>query len=126
MNYSLLVNLHVTTAMISVLLFIGRGIWVMRHEHRARPRWMTWIPHVNDTILLFLGIILMLTIHQYPLTHNWLTAKLTALLIYILLGMVVMKWAKKNSTRFIAWLAALGVFAYMVGVAITKQPLVFF
>ncbi|MDX1824665.1 MAG: SirB2 family protein, partial [Thiohalomonadales bacterium] len=59
-------------------------------------------------------------------THNWLTAKLTALLIYILLGMVVMKWAKKNSTRFIAWLAALGVFAYMVSVAITKQPLVFF
>jgi uncharacterized membrane protein SirB2 len=126
MNFSLLVNLHVTTAMISVLLFIGRGIWIMRNEHRARPRWMTWLPHVNDTILFILGIILMLTIHQYPLTHSWLTAKITALLIYILLGMVVMKWAKNNYTRFIAWLAALGVFAYMVGVAITKQPLVFF
>ncbi len=125
MSYTLLVYLHITTAMISVLLFMGRGIWIMRHEHQARPRWMRWLPHVNDSFLFILGIALMLTIQQYPLSHSWLTAKLIALLVYILLGMVVMKWATNRKTRFFAWLAALVVFAYMVGVAITKQPLIF-
>ena len=125
MSYQLLINLHVTTAVISLLLFIGRGIWVMQHEQQSRPRWMKWLPHVNDSVLFILGIILMVTIQQFPGTHSWLTAKLSALVIYILLGMVVMKWAKHRRTRFVAWLCALLVFAYMIGVAVTKQPLIF-
>jgi len=125
MSYNLLVSLHVTAAMISLLLFIGRGIWVLQHEHQPRPRWMKWLPHVNDSLLFILGITLMLMSQQYPGTNNWLTCKLIALVIYILLGMVVMKWGKTRFSRMIAWLSALLVFAYMVGVAFTKQPLVF-
>ena len=125
MSYSLLLQLHVTTALISLLLFIGRGIRVLQQPQRSRPRWMKWLPHANDTILLILGIMLMRTIQQYPITNSWLTYKLIALLMYILLGMVAMKWAKTGRIRFMAWLGALVVFAYMLGVAITKQPLVF-
>ena len=125
MSYQLIINLHITTALISLLLFLFRGIWVLRHGQHNRPRWMKWLPHVNDTMLFVLGIALMLTIQQYPVVNAWLTAKLTALLIYILLGMVVMKWAKQRRSQFIAWLSALVVFAYMVGVAISKQPLIF-
>ena len=125
MSYQLLIKLHITTAVISVLLFLYRGVWVLRHGQANRPRWMKWLPHVNDTILLVLGIGLMLMIQQYPIVNAWLTAKLSALLVYILLGMVVMKWARQWHSQFIAWLGALLVFAYMVGVAITKQPLLF-
>lgn len=125
MSYQLLINLHISTALISLLLFLLRGVRVLRHGQQNRPRWMKWLPHVNDTILFILGIVLMLTIQQYPLVDAWLTAKLTALIVYILLGMVVMKWARQQRSRFVAWLGALVVFAYMVGVAITKQPLVF-
>jgi len=71
------------------------------------------------------GILLMLTIEQYPGSNSWLTFKLTAVVIYILLGMVVMKWAKTRRSRLIALLSALLVFAYIVGVAVTKQPLIF-
>ena len=125
MSYQLIINLHITTVLFSLLLFLFRGIWVLRHGQHNRPRWMKWLPHVNDTMLFVLGIALMLTIQQYPVVNAWLTAKLTALLIYILLGMVVMKWAKQRRSQFIAWLSALVVFAYMVGVAISKQPLIF-
>jgi len=125
MTYKLLINLHITTALISLLLFLFRGVWVLRYGQHNRPRWMKWLPHVNDTMLFVLGIALMLTIQQYPVVNAWLTAKLAALLIYILLGMVVMKWAKQWRSQFIAWLSALVVFAYMVGVAISKQPLIF-
>ena len=125
MSYQLLINLHISTALISLLLFLLRGVRVLRHGQQNRPRWMKWLPHVNDTILFILGIVLMLTIQQYPLVDAWLTAKLTALIFYILLGMVVMKWARQRRSQFVAWVGALVVFAYMVGVAITKQPLVF-
>ena len=125
MSYKLLIHLHVITAVISLLLFLFRGVWVLRLGQHNRPRWMKWLPHVNDTMLFILGIALMLTIQQYPVVNAWLTAKLAALLIYILLGMVVMKWAKQWRSQFIAWLSALVVFAYMVGVAISKQPLIF-
>ena len=126
MSYNLLLGLHVTTATISLLLFVGRGIWIMQHQHQLRPRWMKWLPHVNDSVLFILGITLMLMSQQYPASNSWLTCKLIALLIYILLGMVVMKWGRTPRSRLIAWLSALLVFAYMVGVAVTKQPLVFF
>ena len=125
MSYQLLINLHISTALISLLLFLLRGVRVLRYGQQNRPRWMKWLPHVNDTILFILGIVLMLTIHQYPVVDAWLTAKLAALIVYILLGMVVMKWARQRRSQFVAWLGALVVFAYMVGVAITKQPLVF-
>lgn len=125
MSYYLLIKLHIATALISLLLFLFRGVWVLRHGQINRPRWMKWLPHVNDTILFALGITLMLTTQQYPIDNAWLTAKLTALVIYILLGMVAMKWAKQRRSQFIAWLSALMVFAYMVGVAITRQTLIF-
>ena len=125
MSYQLVINLHITAALISVLLFLYRGMWVLRHGQANRPRWMKWLPHINDTILFVLGISLMLMIQQYPVVNAWLTAKLIALLVYILLGMVVMKWAKQWHSQLLAWLGALLVFAYMVGVAITKQPLLF-
>ena len=125
MSYQLVIHLHITTALISLLLFLYRGIWVLRHGQSNRPRWMKWLPHLNDTVLFVLGISLLLMIEQYPVINAWLTAKLTALLVYILLGMVVMKWARQWRSQFIAWLGALLVFAYMVGVAVTKQPLVF-
>jgi len=125
MKYQLLISLHMTAAMISLMLFIWRGIWVMQYDQQPRPRWMKWLPHVNDSMLFLLGILLMLTIEQYPGSNSWLTFKLTAVVIYILLGMVVMKWAKTRRSRLIALLSALLVFAYIVGVAVTKQPLIF-
>lgn len=125
MKYQLLISLHMTAAMISLMLFIWRGMWVMQYDQQPRPRWMKWLPHVNDSVLFLLGILLMLTIEQYPGSNSWLTFKLTAVVIYILLGMVVMKWAKTRRSRLIALLSALLVFAYIVGVAVTKQPLIF-
>ncbi|MGW8228660.1 MAG: SirB2 family protein [Gammaproteobacteria bacterium] len=125
MKYQLLISLHMTAAMISLMLFIWRGMWVMQYDQQSRPRWMKWLPHVNDSVLFLLGILLMLTIEQYPGSNSWLTFKLTAVVIYILLGMVVMKWAKTRRSRLIALLSALLVFAYIVGVAVTKQPLIF-
>ena len=117
--------LHETTALISLSLFVIRGIGHFRQAGFMNRRWVRIVPHVNDSLLLLSAILLTLQIGQYPFTTDWLTAKLLALVMYILLGMVALKWAGTLPLQIAAWLAALVVFGYIVSVAISKQPLGF-
>jgi uncharacterized membrane protein SirB2 len=56
---------------------------------------------------------------QYPLAQPWLTAKVGALLLYIVLGSVALKRGRSKGIRAAAFLAALATFAYIVAVALT-------
>ena len=56
-----------------------------------------------------------------PVRAKLLTAKLLALVAYILLGTIALKRGKTKTVRTIAFVAALAVFAYIVKVAITRQ-----
>ena len=78
-----------------------------------------------DTLLLVSAITLAFTIHQYPFVDAWLTAKVAALLLYIGLGFIALKYAKSKTIRLSAWLAAQAVFIYIVLVASSKNPVPF-
>jgi uncharacterized membrane protein SirB2 len=52
-----------------------------------------------------------------------LSAKLLALLLYIVLGMVAFRFGKTRSVRITAFVLALLMVAYIVSVAYTKSPL---
>ena len=54
--------------------------------------------------------------------YHW-SFKLLALLLYIVLGMVALKRGRTRTVRILAWLAALGVFVYIVAVAVSRNPL---
>ncbi|UJP05090.1 MAG: SirB2 family protein [Nitrosomonas sp.] len=123
MDYALLKTIHVGSVALSLLLFFIRGVWLIRDSVNLRKRWVRILPHVNDTILLVSAIWLAITIQQNPIEHSWLTAKVSGLLIYIGLGMVAMRFGKTRSIRIAAWCAALCVFAYIVLVALTKNPI---
>ncbi|MDT3707543.1 MAG: SirB2 family protein [Thiobacillus sp.] len=125
MAYSLLKQLHLTTIAITLILFVLRGIWMMGQSPRLQARWVRIVPHVNDTLLLASGLALAVLIKQYPLVHGWLTAKLLALILYIVLGTVAIKRGKTRGQRIAAWFAALLVFGYIVAVARTHNPLPF-
>jgi uncharacterized membrane protein SirB2 len=60
---------------------------------------------------------------QYPFVQSWLSAKVIALVIYILLGMVALKRGRSRKVRITAWLLAIVTFAYIVAVAMTRSPL---
>ena len=59
---------------------------------------------------------------QYPLAADWLTAKVLALLLYIVLGSVALKRGRTAKTRKFAFAGALMSFAYIVLVAVTRHP----
>lgn len=123
MSYLLLKSLHVATVAITFMLFLWRWIYVLRHDPATRPRWMRWVPHLNDSLLFLLGLALAWRLGLSPWTAHWLAAKLLALLIYIGLGLYVMRFAKTPRSRFFAGVAALAVFGYIIGVAMTKNAL---
>ncbi len=124
MSYLLLKSIHVSAVMLSGTLFFIRGRWMLRGSPRLQQTWVKVVPHIIDTVLLVSAIALALRIHQYPFTHNWLTAKVLGLLLYIALGMIALKRGRSRRVRLLAWLAALAVFLYIVAVAVTHHALI--
>ena len=121
MTYVALKQLHVATVIVSYSLFLLRGVWMLADSPLLARRWVRIVPHVNDTILLAAGIWLATIIGQYPGTVGWLTAKIVALVAYILLGMVAIRRGPTKAVRATAWIAAQLVFFYIVAVALTRD-----
>ena len=121
MSYLAIKHLHMTCAALSGTFFFIRGIWMLRDSPRLQQRWVKTSPHIIDTVLLGSALTMAVWSSQYPFVQNWLTAKLLALVAYILLGTIALKRGKTKTVRTIAFVAALAVFAYIVKVAITRQ-----
>jgi len=114
---------HMSFAALSVGLFTLRGIWMLLESPQRDARWTRIAPHFIDTLFLATGIWLAVRIGQYPFVQPWLTAKVFGLVAYILLGSIALKRGPTKAIRAAAFLAALAVFAYIVGVARARHPL---
>lgn len=125
MSYLILKSLHMSCAAISYALFFLRGIWSLNGSSLMRQRWIRIAPHIVDTLLLASALALAYRIEQYPFVDAWLSAKFLALLLYIVLGSVALKYAKNRTARIGFWLAAQAVFGYIVLVALYHDPIPF-
>lgn len=126
MPYIALKHLHLTFVALSGLLFLVRAIWMLRESPRLQQRWARIVPHIVDTLLLASAIGLAVASHQYPGQMPWLTAKVVALVAYIVLGSIALKRGRTRRARILALAGAVASFAYIVAVALTKNPLVLF
>ncbi len=125
MIYLALKHFHVTCAVLSGSLFLLRGFWMLRDSAALQQRWVRIAPHVIDTLLLTSALVMVFWSGQYPFVQNWLTAKVIALVVYIRLGTIALKRGKTKAVRVKAFIGALLVFAYIVGVALTRQAVIF-
>jgi uncharacterized membrane protein SirB2 len=121
-DYLSVKHLHVTCALISISLFVSRGTLAVL----ARP-WRQWwllrvAPHAVDTVLLASALWMAWRIGQYPFVNGWLTAKVLALLVYILLGSRALGMTTPQVQRAPFFVAALLCVGYIVGVALTRSP----
>ena len=114
---------HVLFALTSLVGFVLRGYWMIAGSPRLQRRWVQVAPHFVDTFLLLSGVWLVLASGLYPTQQPWLAAKLVALVFYIVLGSLALKRGKTRAIRLVAFVAALGAFAYISSAALTRQPL---
>ncbi|MCF3098293.1 SirB family protein [Aeromonas australiensis] len=118
--YLMFKHLHMTLALVSLLLFIYRWSLALAGSDRVQQKWLKILPHINDTFLLLFGVLLAVALQMSPGQQPWLMAKLIALALYIGLGVMALKRPARGQ-KLLAGMAALGVFGYMVGAAITKS-----
>jgi len=116
---------HVSSVILTLIFFIIRGIWMIMDMEILKQKWVKILAPIIDTILLISAILLAMKTHQYPFTHDWLTAKVIALTIYIALGMVALSYGRTKNIRITAWLASLICFGYIVSVALSRNPAIF-
>ena len=121
--YTAFKHAHMTFAMLSGLLFVIRGVWMLVDSPMLTQRWVKIVPHIIDTLLLVCAIALMVIIQQYPFVNGWLTAKVVALVLYIGAGTIAIKRGKTKGTRAMAFGFALLCFFYMFSVAFARHPL---
>jgi uncharacterized membrane protein SirB2 len=121
MSYLALKHLHMTCAALSGTLFFARGMMMLSDSPMLRRRWLKIVPHTIDTALLGSALTMVVLSGQYPFVQNWLTAKLFALIAYIVAGTIALKRGKTKGVRLAAFITALLLFAYIVKVALTRQ-----
>ena len=122
MDYSTLKWIHVSAVTLSFCGFTTRGIGAMRGATWVYRRLTRRLADLVDTVLLLSAIGMLWVIHLQPWAAAWLVAKIIGLLVYIALGIVALR-AARAPVRVTCFIGALVVFAYIVAVAITKDPL---
>jgi uncharacterized membrane protein SirB2 len=115
-------SLHVGSAMLSICGFAARGVLMLRGSPLLQSRVVRVAPHVVDTVLLASAIWLAWAIGQAPFVHGWLTAKVLALVAYVVLGSLALRPGRPRGVRVAAFAAALATAAYIVAVALTRDP----
>jgi len=116
-------TIHVSCIVLSFSGFFIRGIWMLQGSAKLRQRWVKTAPHIIDTLLLTSAIVLAVQMQISPLEHFWLMAKIIALLVYIGVGMVALRFGRSRKERLGAWVFGLLTFLYIVSVALTKSVL---
>ena len=116
-------HFHITCVILSGTGFALRGWWSITGSPRLRARLTRILPHIVDSCLLASAIGLAVMAEQYPFVHGWLTAKVLGLLTYIGLGAVALRPARPKGVRVAAFVGALATLAYIVSVALSKNPL---
>ena len=77
-------------AYLTLISFVVRGMWSIAGSPLRNQKWVKIAPHVIDTLLLTLGVVMAINIGA-SLFDGWLGAKLLGLLAYIGFGVVTMR-----------------------------------
>lgn len=124
--YPVIKNLHLITVAITILFFLVRFYWQRSGSAMLARRWVRILPHVNDTLLLVTGVMLVLITHFYPFSPqgSWLTEKLLGVIIYIALASVALsRRPRTDRTRWIAFSVAAIALVIVISLAVSKMPL---
>lgn len=120
---SLIRNLHVLLAYVTVIGFVARAALAFMDSSMRSHKLVKILPHVIDTLLLACGLALVFGLgHSFG--EGWLTAKLIALLAYIGFGVLTLR-ANTMALRLVGTVGALASVGYIFLVALSRNPMPF-
>lgn len=118
-------HLHMTIALISVLLFTLRFYWTLAGSVQLEKKWVKITPHIIDTLLLGLGVVMMMKLALNPFEQLWLGEKLIGVVAYIFTGYYTLKLARNKTMQVIGYLGAMGWILLVARLAMSKENIFF-
>jgi uncharacterized membrane protein SirB2 len=125
MDYATIKLIHQSAVTLSIGGFFVRGAASLSGAQWVNARAAKTLPHLVDSVLLLSALTLAWMLRLTPDRAPWLLAKIIGLVVYVALGVVALRPSRPRPVRAAAWLSALLVVAWIVSVAITKNPLGF-
>jgi len=116
---------HIGLVLSSGLLFAGRGALVLAGRRWAMARPWRLLSYGIDTLLLAVGVTLWAMLSLNPVSSPWLGVKLMLLVLYVVLGSLALKRARTPALQRASYASALGVYLFMISVAMAHHPLGF-
>ena len=114
---------HIVAVSVTFALFFVRGLWVLRAYPSPQESWIRYVPHVVDTVIVVSALVFLWDTRNLGWPGPWLTVKLTLIAVYVLLGIVVLKFAQGLGIKVLTWIAALSMFLFVTTIAVLRNPL---
>lgn len=114
-------HIHMTLAVISIALFTLRFLWTLANSDKLQKKWVKISPHIIDTFLLGIGVMMAVKYHMNPVEQLWLGEKILAILAYIFTGYYTLKLARNRTMQVIGYLGAMGWVMLIVRLAMTRE-----
>ncbi len=123
MNY--IKYIHVICAILTIISFSIRGIWMLQGSSLLTIRITRILPHIIDAFLLLSGIVLLIQYYREFYNFDWLLLKLFVIVLYIFSGAIALRYGHTATIRitalFVSWL----FLAIIVILAITRPVSIF-
>ncbi len=117
---------HVGLALLSGCLFALRGAGALRGQAWPYHDAVRFTSYGIDIALLTVAMMLLTILPGEAFANGWLTAKLTLLVVYIVLGIQALRRTRSPKVRVLAYASAILVFGMMYSIARAHQPLGWF
>lgn len=113
--------IHIFCAYATGLGFLLRGILAIWQNPVVEHRVVKMLPHIIDTCLLVSGLFMVLNWVLLPTAQLWLLAKLLAVFLYVLFGLIMLRWGVTARRRWLGLMGGLLVYGYIIGTAHSKS-----
>lgn len=114
---------HILAVLASGGLFLLRGVAVQAGARWAMAAPLRWLSYAIDTALLTAAMMLLTILPGALYSNGWLAVKLVLLVVYVVLGSMALKRGRTPRSRLVCFIAALAVYAAMLGIARSHHPL---
>jgi uncharacterized membrane protein SirB2 len=112
-----------TLAAISIALFTLRFIWTLANSAKLQAKWVKISPHIVDTLLLSVGLVMAIQYSINPAEQLWFLEKLLAVVAYIFTGYYTLKIARNKTMQIIGYLGAMGWVLLIIRLAMSRESL---
>ena len=115
-------EVHILAVILSGSLFALRGGCTLAGMRWPRAAPVRYLSYTIDTTLLTAALMLVTMLPAAMFANHWLTVKLCFVVLYVVLGIATMR-ARRRGMQAVFYVAALLVFALIVGIARAHHPL---